>query len=69
MNMNNDHRRRNSTVALVWWSLWIERNDKILKKKAKSATATFNCISELASEWAMAGRSLCQTAGSQTKRA
>ena len=54
-----DNRRRwNSVVALVWWELWKERNDRIFNDKHVSAFTTYEKIIATAVDWCSAGRRL-----------
>jgi hypothetical protein len=45
-----------ATVPLVWWNVWIERNDRIFRQRQTTAEAVFHKIIAEGAEWVQAGR-------------
>jgi myo-inositol-hexaphosphate 3-phosphohydrolase len=48
----------NSAVTLVWWSIWKERDARVLNNLHSTPVAVFNKIAHDAAVWLFAERSL-----------
>ncbi|CAM0879805.1 unnamed protein product [Alopecurus aequalis] len=46
-----------SIVQLVWWSIWLERNNRVFKQRASTPAQLMHVIIAEARSWVQAGRS------------
>jgi hypothetical protein len=49
------HKRFDSLVILVWWSLWRERNDQVFNNGSPRAVSLVSCIRSSLQMWVAAG--------------